>query len=260
MADQESRSASRALRVIFRRELRAIALAPASHVVAAVFLVLQGLGFINALRLFADYPQERGLTEVFFQGAMFWIPFFALFPLLTMRLFAEEQKLGTMEMLLTAPVRVRDVVLGKYLAITVYYFLLWVPVMLVFLLYPLLIGGARLHLTATLWPALAMVGVMGMFNLAVGCLASSMTTSQIGAGILTFGLLMLHFLFGHLPARLGELAEPVQRFFQYVHADAHLREAASGIWDSRPIVYHVSAAALALAATGFTLNLRRWQS
>jgi ABC-2 type transport system permease protein len=248
------------MRVIFLREMRAIALAPASHIVAAVFLVLQGIGFINALRAFTEYPQERGLTEVFFHGAMFWIPYFALFPLLTMRLFAEEQKLGTMEMLLTAPVRVRDVVLGKYLAITVYYFLLWVPITLVFLLYPAVLGGTKLHLTSTLWPTLALVGAMGMFNLALGCLASSMTTSQIGAGILTFGLLMLHFLFGHLPMRLGELAEPVQRFFQYIHADSHLREAAAGIWDSRPHVYHLSGAALLLAATGFTLNLRRWQS
>lgn len=260
MAKPAPATAPRALNVLFRRELRAIALAPASHVVAAVFLVLQGLGFINALRAFADYPQERGLTEVFFQGAMFWIPYFALFPLLTMRLFAEEQKMGTMEMLLTAPVRVRDVVLGKYFAITVYYFLLWIPITLVFLCYPALLGGERLHLAAALWPALALVGVMGMFNLAIGCLASSLTTSQIGAGILTFGLLMLHFLFGHLPNRLGELAEPVQRFFQYLHGDAHLREAAAGIWDSRPFVYHLSGAALVLAATGFTLNLRRWQS
>ncbi|MFM7180632.1 MAG: ABC transporter permease subunit [Verrucomicrobiales bacterium] len=260
MPSTPSKSASRALRVILLRELRAIALSPASHIVAAVFLILQGIGFTNALRAFTEYPQERGLTEVFFQGAMFWIPYFALFPLLTMRLFAEEQKLGTMEMLLTAPLRVPDVVLGKYLAITVYYFLLWVPITLVFLLYPSLLGDTHLHLTATLWPTLALVGSMGMFNLALGCLASSMTTSQIAAGIMTFGLLMLHFLLGHLPMRLGELAEPVQRFFLYIHEDSHLRAASAGIWDSRPHVYHLSAAAFVLAATGFTLNLRRWQS
>jgi len=251
---------TRATRILFWRELRAIAVAPASHVVAAIFMVLQGLGFIHALKPFTESPQERGLVEAFFQGALFWIPFFALFPLLTMRLFAEEQKLGTMEMLLTAPVRVREVVLGKYLATLVFFVVLWIPTVAAFLVYPWLLGGTTLHLSPTLWSALAMVLAMGLMNLAVGCFASALTTSQIGAGILTFGLLMLMFLFGHLPTRLGELADPAQRFFQYVHADAHLRDAAAGQWDTRPFVFYLSAAVLLLGATGYALNSRRWQS
>jgi ABC-2 type transport system permease protein len=223
-------------------------------------MVLQGIGFITALKPFTEFPQERGLVEAFFQGAMFWIPFFALFPLLTMRLFAEEQKMGTMEMLLTAPVRVRDVVLGKYLAILVFFIVLWIPTTTAFLIYPWVLGGTTLHLPGTLWSALAMVLAMGLMNLAIGCFASALTTSQIGAGIMTFGILMVLFLFGYLPMRLGELADTVQRFFQYIHTDAHLRDSAAGQWDTRPFVYHLSAALLFLGATGFALNSRRWQS
>ena len=249
-----------ATRIIFGRELRAIAYSPASHLVAAIFMVLQGIGFVYALRPFTEAPQQRGLVEAFFQGPMFWIPFFALFPLLTMRLFAEEQKLGTMEMLLTAPVRVRHVVMGKFFATTVFFVVLWLPAVVAFLVYPAILRQPALHLPGTLWTALAMVFSMGLMNIAIGCLASALTTSQIGAGIMTFGLLMLHFLFGHLPLRLGEMMEPVQRFFQYTHSDQHLRDAAAGLWDTRPHVYYVTAAAILLAVTGYALNSRRWQS
>ena len=249
-----------ALFTIFRRECHAIAMAPAAHVVAAVFIVLQSLAFTLALRPFLEAPQELTLVEMYFRGPMFWIPFLSIFPILTMRLFAEEQKLGTMEMLLTAPVRVREVVLGKYLATFVFYLLLWVPNFFAFHLYQWISGQAAAHDPEALWSAYAMVVAMGAMNLAVGCLASSLTLSQLGAGIIAFGLLMLHFLLGYLPLRLAQMAPQVQSFFDYVHSDAHLRNAASGLWDTRPLVYYLSAAALLLTATGFSLNRRRWRS
>ena len=250
----------RPARVLFLRELRAIAHAPSSHLVAAVFMLLQGLTFIFALRPFTEAAREQSLAEAFFQGPMFWIPFFAIFPILTMRLFAEEQKLGTLEMLLTAPIHVRDVVLAKFLATAVFFVVLWLPTIAAFTLYPLILGQSPLHQNAALWSAMALVLAMGFMNLGVGCLASALTTSQLGAGILTFGVLMLHFLLGYLPMRVGQLADSAQRFFQYIHSDAHLRDAASGLWDTRPFVYYISAALLLLATTGFALNSRRWQS
>ena len=249
-----------AIRILLWRELRAIAFAPSSHLVAAVYMLLQGITFVFALRPFAEAAQERSLVDAFFQGAMFWIPYFSLFPLLTMRLFAEEQKLGTMEMLLTAPVRIREVVIAKFLAVAVFYAVLWLPTVIAFHIYPFIIGQDALHQTDAFWCAMALVFTMGLMNLGFGCLASSMTTSQIAAGILTFGLLMLHFLLAYLPSRLGELSAPVQKFFSYIHSDAHLRDAAGGLWDSRPLGYYVSSALLLLAATGYALNSRRWKS
>lgn len=246
--------------VILRRELHATVVSPAAHLVAAVFMLLQGVAFVFALRPFLEAPQQLTLVEMYFRGALFWIPFLALFPILTMRLFAEEQKLGTMEMLLTAPVRVRDVVTAKFLATFVFFALLWLPTIFAFHLYHWVTDGPAAHPSAHLWAAYAMVLAMGAMNIAVGCLASSLTTSQLGAGILAFGLLMLHYLLGYLPLRMGALQPPIERFFRYIHSDAHLRDAASGLWDSRPFVYYLSAAILLLAATGFALNLRRWRS
>ncbi len=249
-----------ALLTIFRRECHAIATAPAAHVVAAVFITLQGVAFVLALRPFLEAPQELTLVEMFFRGPMFWIPFLTLFPLLTMRLLAEEQKLGTMEMLLTAPVRVREVVLAKFLATFAFYTLLWVPNLVAFHLYHWWSDQSLAHDPAGLWSAYAMVLAMGAMYLAVGCLASSLTLSQIGAGIIAFGLLMVHFLLGYVPGRLGQMAPQVQALFEYIHSDAHLRDAAAGLWDSRPFVYYLTFAALLLTATGYSLNRRRWRS
>ncbi len=249
-----------ALLTIFRRECHGLATAPATHVVAAVFITLQGAAFVLALRPFLEAPQELTLVEMFFRGPMFWIPFLALFPLLTMRLLAEEQRLGTMEMLLTAPVRVREVVLAKFLATFVFYALLWVPNLIAFHLYHWISGQSLAYDPAGLWSAYAMVLAMGAMYLAVGCLASSLTLSQIGSGIIAFGLLMVHFLLGYVPGRLGQMAPQVQSLFEYIHSDAHLRDAASGLWDSRPFVYYLTFAALLLTATGYSLNRRRWRS
>lgn len=249
-----------AARILFRRELLAIAYAPSSHVVAAVFIVLQGVGYLAALRPFLDSPQSRSLLENFFQGPLFWIPFLVLVPTLTMRLFAEERKMGTMEMLLTAPVRVRDVVVAKFAATFVYFCLLWVPGLLFMHLHGWLSGGPPTFEAGALLSTYGLVLAMGAMFLAVGCLASAMTTSQLAAGIMTFGVLMLLMLLAQLPPTLGQMADPVQRFFFYINSDAHLRDATAGLLDSRPFVYYLSGAAVLLGATGYALNARRWRS
>ena len=92
------------------RETKAYFLTPTAYVVGSMFLVLTGIFFV--FEVTSTFPEAtvRGLVE--------WASFFMVFlsPLLTMRLLAEEQKLGTLELLLTAPVRDWEVVVGKYLA------------------------------------------------------------------------------------------------------------------------------------------------
>lgn len=253
-------STPRAIRTITARELRHIAWSPGSHVVAAVFMALQGMAFLFSIRPFLDTPQPDSVVERFFQGPLFWIPFLVLFPILTMRLFAEEQKLGTMEMLLTAPIHTRDVVAGKFLATFVFYAVLWIPSFLFLHLYGWITGGTHPFEPATLATTYALILSIGAMYLAVGCLASALTTSQIAAGIMTFGALMGLMLFGRLPSHLGGLADPAQRFFEYLNTEARLRDAAAGLFDTRPFIYTLSASFLLLAATGHMLNLRRWHS
>ena len=114
---------------LFRREFSAYFLSPIAYVVFTVFLLLTGVFFFNTLDLLTTdgpegirFPMQSMLGNVFFWLIFLFIPAF-----LTMRLFAEERSTGTLEMLMTAPVRDWQVVLCKFLACFGFYILLWLP-------------------------------------------------------------------------------------------------------------------------------------
>src|SRR5205085_1962105 len=114
---------------LFRREFMAYFLSPIAYVVLVVFLAVTGhLFYLTLEQLTAsgpkgvEYPMQLMLGD-----EKFWLVFLFIPPLLTMRLFAEERSTGTLEMLMTAPLRDWQVVLSKYFACLAFYVLLWVP-------------------------------------------------------------------------------------------------------------------------------------
>jgi ABC-type transport system involved in multi-copper enzyme maturation permease subunit len=120
-------------RSLFRRELAAYFFSPIAYVVLFVFLVVMGWLFyltVNGLTAEGpdgiEYPMQ-GMLGNHGDAWAFWLVFIVIPPALTMRLLAEERGAGTLEMLLTAPLRDWQVVLSKYLACFVFYLLLWAP-------------------------------------------------------------------------------------------------------------------------------------
>jgi ABC-type transport system involved in multi-copper enzyme maturation permease subunit len=116
-------------RSLVRRELAAYFLSPIAYVVLVVFLLVTGHLFYLTQQLLTE-AGPRGAEfpmQVMFGDAHFWLVFLFIPPLLTMRLFAEERGSGTLEMLMTAPLRDWQVVLSKYAACFAFYLLLWVP-------------------------------------------------------------------------------------------------------------------------------------
>src|SRR5436190_10674891 len=116
-------------RSLFRREFMGYFLSPIAYVVLVVFLAVTGhLFYLTLEQLTAsgpkgvEYPMQLMLGD-----EKFWLVFLFIPPLLTMRLFAEERSTGTLEMLMTAPLRDWQVVLSKYFACLAFYVLLWVP-------------------------------------------------------------------------------------------------------------------------------------
>src|SRR5207253_7451480 len=114
---------------LIRREIGAYFVSPIAYVVMAVFLVVTGhLFYLTLLQLTAHgpqgvyYPMQRLLSDNWF-----WLVFLFIPPLLTMRLFAEERSTGTLEMLLTTPLRDWQIVLSKYIACFSFYLLMWLP-------------------------------------------------------------------------------------------------------------------------------------
>ena len=148
-------------RSLLRREFSAYFRSPIAYVVFVVFLAVTGHLFAVALGLLtATGPKgTESPMQTMFADERFWLVFLFIPPLLTMRLFAEERASGTLEVLLTAPLRDWQVVLSKYLACLAFYCLLWLPT-LAYL--PALLGAHKLGLHRA-WTdySYAMVGGIG---------------------------------------------------------------------------------------------------
>jgi len=114
---------------LIKREFAAYFLSPIAYAVLAVFLLVTGHLFFLTLNLLTEsgphgveFPMQTMLGD-----EKFWLVFLFIPPLLTMRLFAEERGTGTLEMLMTAPIRDWQVVLGKFIACFLFYLVLWIP-------------------------------------------------------------------------------------------------------------------------------------
>src|SRR3954463_1309420 len=114
------------------REVRSYFYSPVAYIVLLFFLLLSGVDFYFQLSFMNGRQVPYTVQEAFFNSVFFWFAFVLIFPLITMRLFAEEFKLGTIEPLMTVPVRDWQVVLAKFFGALFFYFVLWIPTLLHF--------------------------------------------------------------------------------------------------------------------------------
>src|SRR5437016_683122 len=117
---------------LIRREFSAYFYSPIAYVVLAVFLAVTGHLFYLTLEQLTE-TGPRGIVypmEIMVGNVAFWLVFLFIPPLLTMRLFAEERSTGTLEMLLTAPLRDWQIVVSKFFACYLFYICLWLPTLL----------------------------------------------------------------------------------------------------------------------------------
>ena len=106
---------------LLKRELRSFFYSPVAYVVLALVMVINGFSFRAAVAVLETGPQPGSIVTITFSSYWFWLSYFFIFPLLTMRLFAEENREGTIELLMTLPVRDSTLVIGKYLGAWAYY-------------------------------------------------------------------------------------------------------------------------------------------
>lgn len=246
--------------ILFFKELRSFFLSPLAWVVIALFTFLNGWLFasmVNAMRL---QVSARSLVYNLFQSGWFWMGFFVLFPLLTMRLFAEERKMGTIEGLLTAPVRTSEVVLAKYAATVVVYVVTVLPVFGFFPIFQLVTGEAAAFHPGALWGSALALLLVGLFNVAIGTLASALTTNQLIAAMLTFVFVMLHYFLGFLHNFGVVPGSQWTEGLTYFSTAEHMHALTEGLIDSAPIVYYVSFSAVLLAVTHHVLESRKWRA
>ena len=248
----------RVLRILTRKEFNSYFLNPFGWVVLAFVVLMQGLSLSSAMKGFRDSPVKDSLVYVTFHTPLFWFYFLFIFPLITMRLFADEERSGTMETLLTAPVHTWQVVLSKYLAAMIFYVILWVPVWFQFQAFAWFTEIPPAYSDGALYGSFLILFLMGSAFTAIGCLASAMTSSQIIAGIVTITILIFLYFLGFVTVIWGESFAGAA-FFHYISIQQHLHYFATGLLDTRPAVYYLSITVFVLFLTHQVIDLRRWR-
>lgn len=244
------------------KELRALFYSPVAWVVMALVMAVNGFSFRAAIAVLESGPRVENIVTLTFhpQFYWFWLSYFFIFPLLTMRLFAEERKMGTFETLFTAPVHTWQVIAAKYSASVFFYCILWLPSLGNFLLFRWMISG-NLDLPAgVLYSTYLLIFFMGLFNLAAGCFASSLTSNQIVAATTSFTISVMHFMLGifvlHLTSRVNSVFIDFTHYFASIE---HIGIFTSGLVDTRVLVYYSSFSLLFLVLTHHVLEFRRWR-
>jgi ABC-2 type transport system permease protein len=253
----------RATLSLVRREFTAYFLSPIAYVMLAVFLLVAGHLFYLALTDLTqtgprgiEFPMQRLLGD-----ERFWLVYLFIPPLLTMRLFAEERGSGTLEMLMTAPLRDWQVVLSKFLGCYAFYVLLWLPT-LVYL--PVLLDLDWPNFTARIdkWPVIASylgLALAGAMFLALGLWVSSLVRSQMVAALIALVLSLLFIVAGFWRPDV-EAAGPLYRAIYFVSVPLHFsRDFCRGVIDTRHLVLYATVTLFCLFLTVRSLESRRYR-
>ncbi|MFY9910502.1 MAG: ABC transporter permease [Candidatus Sulfotelmatobacter sp.] len=250
--------------IICRKELGSYFASPVAYLLLTMFALIFGFFFWNALGVFIIEGMEmqmRGqsfpmnINEQIIRPLLSNASVLGLFfiPMITMRLFAEEKRTGTIELLATSPIRDIEIIIGKWLAALMLYscLLLFTAANFAFLFKygnpdwkPLLLGYLGLLLQA------------GAF-LAIGTFISTLTRNQIIAGAATFGVELILWVIGWV----GEYETATwARALSYLSVLTHFESFARGVLDSKDLVFYVTVIFLGLFFTARSMESLRWRS
>ena len=249
---------------ILAKELRCFFVSPIFYVVGAVFLFISGLiahlMTVNAgqqavrfLQIQNTYAQLN-LNELVFRSLFYSLDFVLMFllPILTMRLFAEERKLHTFELLLTSPVGINELISAKYVSVLSIY----LGLLSLTSLTPILLSFySSFHWNPILTGYMALA-LQGGFFLACGVLASATTENQVVAAFLSFGMILLIWLLGGLGSLLGDTT--IGNVLSYVSFSEHYDRLVRGLLEAKDIVYYLSGIVLMLFIAHRVVDSHRW--
>ena len=240
---------------LFRKEVSTFLSSLIGYVVIAVFLLITGL-FIWVFPM--DFNVIRsGYASL--DGLFMLAPFVFLFliPAITMRMFSDERRAGTMELLLTKPVTDWQLVFSKFLAGALLVLLSLLPT----LIYVISVNMLSVEEVSLDWGGLigSYIGLLflGLAFVAVGLFSSSLTDNQIVAFLIAMflsGFLYIGFDFIHTLDLFGK----ADLFIQKLGINAHYVSISRGVIDTRDLVYFISVIALFLLITKLSLQRRKW--
>lgn len=250
--------------IIWRKEMRSYFVSPVAYLLLAMFAVIFGFFFWNILGYFVFTGMEsqmRGemfpmnLNEQVIRPLLSNVGVIGLFfiPMITMRLFSEEKRSGTIELLVTSPIRDGEIILGKWLAaLTLYGVLLLLTALNFIFLFKY--GNPD-------WKPLA-IGYLGLLLqagalLAIGMFISTLTKNQIIAGAATFGVCLLLWVLEWVS---GYETSTWASVLSYMSVVTHSGSFSKGLLDSKDTVYYLTLTFLGIFFTARSLESLRWRS
>jgi ABC-2 type transport system permease protein len=250
--------------IICRKELNSYFASPVAYIVMALFAFLFGFFFYEATSYFVQMSMESqmqgrsfpmNINEMIVRPVLGNMSVIALFllPMLGMRIFAEEKRSGTMELLVTSPVSDSAIVIGKWLAAMILYS-------------AIVLVGALSILFLFMWgrpdPKPILIGLLGLILqgaalLAIASFLSSMTKNQIVAGVSGFVVFLTLWVVGW-----GSEFDTTWwgQFRGYLSATSHVETFSKGILDTKDVVYYLSLTFLGLFLSNRSLESLRWRS
>ena len=242
------------------REIKSFFYSPIAYVVLFYFLFLSGYNFYMQINLMNGFPTEITVVQAFFAPAIFWFPFVLSFPLITMRTYSEEFRMGTFETLTTAPVKDSQVVLAKFFGVLFFSSILWAPSLASFAIFERISGHSATNATGAYYGTYLLLFLVGCLYSAIGCLSSALTKDQINAATISFTTITLLLFVGFLPEVLNISAPAVKDLFSYISTIQHMQDFSKGVIDSRTIVWYTSMTALVLFFNFQVFQYRKWKS
>ncbi len=231
--------------ILCKKELKGYFDSPIAYIVITIFLLISGWFFFSDLFL-VNQASLRNLFGI--------VPFIFMFfvPAVTMRLISEEKRSGTIELLLTLPVRDHEIILGKFLAGMI---LISVAVILT-LVYTLTLSGlGDLDAGSVVAGYLGLI-FLGATYVSVGVFTSSLTQNQVVAFITGFLIIFILFMLNKV---LIFVPSFLASFFEYLSVDYHFSNISRGVIDSRDLIYYLSIVFLFLFLSVRALESRKWR-
>jgi ABC-2 type transport system permease protein len=234
------------------KELQGYFTQPVAYVVLTVFLLLGGWFFFAMLRQFdqmVQLIQMMGQTDQLHDLSIVLV---IVMPALTMRVFAEEKRTGTYELLLTAPIRTGEIVAGKFIA-AASFTLIMIALAWIFPLILIIFGDPEV---GVMFAGYVGLSLLALSFVAVGLFTSSLTQNQIVAAISSFGMLILLYVISW-PAEAG--GGIVSSVLTYLSLPEHFSTMTRGVIDTSDLVFFLSVIVLALFLTQRSVESARWR-
>ncbi len=242
--------------VQFKRELGSMLQSSIAYVLFTCMAFLAGINFFVIGEAVQQGLKNITVIQLFYLTPIFWFAVIILVPVMTMRLLSEEYKTGSIEMLMTAPIREWEVILAKFFGAFVFYMFLWVSPLLSLACFQILTN----HEIPVGWIPLGlsylMLSLISMFWISIGLFTSSLTKNQVIAGFTSFTIIAILFFYSLFNYNFTNTNE----WIGYMHSLMHMETFTRGTLDTRPVVFYLSGTAMFLFFTRQVLHVRKLKS